>query len=324
MTDSSVRVRTPRRADPTTVFGLALFIVLLVANLATNPSTFDLESLPTTLGFAAPIAMVAIAATVPMLMGNGGIDISVGPVAGVLNVFTVVVLVTRAGITSPFIVVPTVILGGMAIGLVTGLIVAFARIQPIVVTLGMYLIAAGASLVISPTPGGSVPPWLGALAGDFSFVLFAVAVVAWWLFRQLPVYGYLMAYGGDERAVYTTGISVKLVRVMAFVVGGFFSGLAALALSAMLGSADPTVGVDYTLLGIAAATLGGVSLMGGTGGITRALLGAFSIFLLQNLLTFLGVSAFALQVAYGSVLVVAVGINGWLGGARGRRRKETT
>lgn len=311
------------RPDPTTIFGAGLFVVLLVANLATNPGTFGWGSLPTTLGFAAPIAMVAIAATVPMLMGNGGIDISVGPVAGLLNVLTVMVLITRGGITSPFAIVPIVLVGGMLIGLINGLIVAFVRIQPIVVTLGMYLIAAGAVLVIAPTPGGSVPAWLSALSGSFSFLLFVVALLAWWLFRSTPLYGFLMAYGGDERAVYTTGINVKLVRVSAFVVGGFFSGLAGLALSATLGSADPTVGVDYTMLGIAAATLGGVSLAGGVGGITRALLGAFSIFLIQNLLTFLGVSAFALQVTYGAVLVVAVAVNGWLGGAWGRRRKES-
>jgi len=319
---SELRKRLDVHFDPTVMFGLVLFAALLVANLVTNPRTFGFESLPTTLGFAAPIVMVAISATVPMLMGNGGIDISIGPVAGILNVLTVMVLITRGGITSPIAIVPIVLIGGMLIGLVNGLIVAYMRIQPIVVTLGMYLVMAGLALVIAPTPGGTVPSWLSALAGRFSFVLFIVAIAAWWIFRRTPLYGFIMAYGGDERAVFTSGINVNLVRVSAFVVGGFFSGLAGLALSAMLGSADPAVGVDYTLLGIAAATLGGVSLAGGIGGLSRAVLGALSIFLLQNLLTFLGVSAFALQVAYGAVLVLAVSVNGLLGGVWSRKRKE--
>lgn len=299
--------------DGTILFGVVLFVVLLLLNIISTPNTFSLHNLPVTIGFAAPIILAAFAATPAMLMGNGGIDLSVGPVMGLINVVVIFHFVERLGLSSPVVLIPVALGVGILIGLVNGLLVAIVRVQPIVATLGTYLIAAGLTIVIAPTPGGQVPAWLATWAGTFSFVPILLALLIWWGARQLPFYGQLMAYGGDERAVYTSGINVKVLRTGAFALGGLFAGIGGLALSAVLGSADPTVGTNYTMLGIAAAALGGVSLMGGRGGILRALLGALTIFLLQNLLTYWNVSTFLLQVAYGSVLVIAVSINGQLG-----------
>ena len=299
-----------RPVDGAIVFGVALFIVLLLLNIASNPQTFGLEQLPVTIGFAAPIVLVAFATTPSLLMGSGGIDLSVGPVMGLVNVVIIYQLVERFDVKSPFILIPAALGIGVAAGLINGIIVAFIRIQPIVATLGTYLVYVGLTVLIAPTPGGQAPEWLATLAGTFSFVPIVVALLIWWGFRHLPFYEHLMAYGGDERAVYTSGINVKSIRIGAFAFGGLFAGLGGLSLSAVLGSADPTVGANYTLLGIAAAALGGISLAGGRGGMLRALLGALAIFLLQNLLTFWNVSSFVLQVAYGTILVVAVTANG--------------
>ncbi|MCU1406056.1 MAG: transporter permease [Glaciihabitans sp.] len=306
-------VRPHRRFDGTIIFGAALFAVLLVLNLVSNPNTFGPANLPVTIGFAAPIILAAFAVTPTLLLGNGGIDLSAGPVIGLVNVVVIYHVATRLGVTNPFVLVPVAVGLGALIGFVNGMVIAFVRIQPIVATLGAYLVCAGAALLIAPTPGGTVPAWLGTLAGPLSLVPIVAALGVWWLVRRVPFYEHLMAYGGDERAVYTSGISVKFLRVGAFTLGGFFAGLGGLSLSAVLGSADPTVGANYTTLGIAAAALGGVSLAGGRGGIMRALLGALTIFLLQNLLTFWNVSTFVLQVAYGLVLVLAVAVNGQIG-----------
>ncbi len=89
-------------------------------------------------------------------------------------------------------------------------------------------------------------------------------------------------------------------------ISGAFGGIAALSLGALIGSADPNVGPNYTLLAISAVALGGVSLAGGRGGLAGAAIGAIDIFLLQSALTFFNVSTFVLQVAYGAILVLAV------------------
>jgi ribose transport system permease protein len=87
---------------------------------------------------------------------------------------------------------------------------------------------------------------------------------------------------------------------------GLLSGAAGLMLTALIGSADPNIGPTYTLIAIAAVALGGVSLAGGKGGLLGAAIGAVDIFLLQSLLTAFNVSTYLLQVAYGTILVVAV------------------
>jgi ribose transport system permease protein len=141
-----------------------------------------------------------------------------------------------------------------------------------------------------------------------------VVLVAWLGFTRLPLYRLLVGTSDDERAVYTSGIDTARVKLVAYAFGGLLAGVAGIALSAVLGSADPTVGPNYTLTAIAAAVLGGVSLAGSRGGMLNALLGALAIFLLQNLLTSLHTSPFLLQVAYGAVLVGAVALNGHSGG----------
>lgn len=309
------------RTDPTVLFGAGLFVVLLVANLVTNSSTFSPANLTVTIGFAAPVVLAAIAVTPTLLLGNGGIDLSVGPVIGLVNVVVVYHVATELGHTSPAVLIPVALGVGMLAGLVNGVLVAFVRVQPIVATLGTYLVAAGAAVQVAPTPGGAVPGWLAAWADELSLLPIAAAVLIWAGVRRLPFYEHLMAYGGDERAVYSAGISVRLLRVGAFVLGGLFAGIGGLSLSAVLGSADPAVGPSYTMLGIAAAALGGVSLAGGRGGIGRAILGALTIFLLQNLLTYWNVSSFVLQIAYGLVLVLAVAVNGQIGELTRRMRR---
>lgn len=304
------RRRLQLRLDASSAFGLVLLGALLIVNIATSTSSFSPGNLPATLGLATPVILAAFAATPTLLVGNGGIDLSIGPLMGLVNVVIVHELIGGAGIGSAPAVIALALALGLLIGLVNGALVAYLRIQPIVATLGTYLVCSGLALCLQPTPGGSVPSWLASLAGAASIVTVAIVLVAWLAIRRLPFHVALMATAGDERAVFTSGIDTARIRLAAYALGGLIAGIGGLALSAVLGSADATVGPSYTLTGIAAAAFGGVSLAGGRGGIVRALVGALAIFLLQNFLTYLNVSAFLLQVAYGVVLVIAVALNG--------------
>lgn len=309
-TASSHVRRRSRRLDPAIFFGGGFFVLLLIINLATNASTFSAQNIGPTIGLAAPVVLGALAVTPTLLVGNGGIDLSVGPAMGLVNVVVVYELIGRAGISNPVVCVAAALLVGFAVGLTNGLLVAYVRIQPIVATLGTYLICSGITLSLLSTPSGSTPGWLNWLSSTASLILIAAALAVWAVFVRRPVYERLMATGGDERAAFASGIDTSIVRVIAYALGGLMAGIAGLSLSAVLASADPTVGPNYTLSAIAAAALGGVSLAGGRGGMLRALLGALTIFLLQNLLTYLHVSPFLLQLTYGAVLVVAVALNG--------------
>lgn len=306
---ASHSLRGALAARPGLGLALALFVVLLAANLALNPVRFLPDNWGAVLGLAAPRLLAALAVTAPFLAGRGSIDISVGPLMGLINVVIVQYLITGAGITSPWLVVPAAIGLGLLSGALNGFLAAILRIQPIVATLGTYLLYSGLALTILPSPAGTIPPWMTLLSGPLSFVPVGMAILAWLALKRLPYYELLMATGSDDRAAFTAGVNVPMVRFFAYVLAGFFASLAALSLTSLIGSVDPNIGPGYTLIAIAAAALGGVSLAGGVGGLAAALIGAADIFLLQNVLSTFNVSTFVLQMTYGIVLVLAVCLN---------------
>ncbi|MBN9217473.1 MAG: ABC transporter permease [Mesorhizobium sp.] len=287
-------------------FAVVLLIVLLAINLVLNPARFQPGSWGALIGLAAPLVGAAIASTPVILAGRGGIDISVGPLMGFVNAMLIQVLFLKAGIASPLLLVPAALLIGALVGAANGFLATIARIQPIVATLGTYLILTGVTLTILPAPIGPAPGWLKALAGPWSALPLAAILLAWWLVRRLPYHDQLMAVGSDDRAAYTAGVDVTRVRFIAYVMTGVLGGCAGLMLTALIGSADPNIGPTYTLIAIAAVALGGVSLAGGRGGVAGAVVGAVDIFLLQSVLTTFNVSTFVLQIAYGAILVLAV------------------
>lgn len=290
-------------------FAAVLFLVLFAVTILITPTRFSPGNIGTTLGLMTPLILAACAATPIILAGREGIDLSIGPLIGIINVMLVKWLVLDLGIESPFVLIPAALLAGVIGGAVNGFLAVYLRIQPIVATLGTYLILAGLATWILPSPVGPVPAWLSALSEDLSILPLLSVAAIWWCIRYLPLHGLIVSIGGDDRAAYSAGVNVNLVRFLSYAISGLIAAIAAISLTALLGSADAQVGPNYTLLAIAAVALGGVSLAGGKGGMVGAALGAIDIFLLQNLITHFNVSPFFLQITYGLVLVIAISLN---------------
>ncbi|MER8714740.1 ABC transporter permease [Mesorhizobium sp. M1295] len=287
-------------------FAAVLLVILIAVNLLLNPARFHPAAWGALIGLAAPLIGAALASAPVILAGRGGIDISVGPLMGFVNAMVIQVLFLRLGMSSPLVIVPAALFIGAIVGAANGFLATIVRIQPIVATLGTYLILTGVTLTILPAPIGPAPGWLKAMAGPWSALPLALIFLFWWLVRQTPYYDQLMAVGSDDRAAYTAGVQVTKVRFIAYVMTGILAACAGLMLTALIGSADPNIGPTYTLIAIAAVALGGVSLAGGRGGLAGAAIGAIDIFLLQSVLTAFNVSTYVLQIAYGAILVVAV------------------
>ncbi|MER8399260.1 ABC transporter permease [Mesorhizobium sp. M1348] len=287
-------------------FATVLLTILIAVNLLLNPARFQPAAWGALIGLAAPLIGAALASAPVILAGRGGIDISVGPLMGFVNAMVIQLLFLRLGMSSPLVIVPAALLIGAIVGAANGVLATIVRIQPIVATLGTYLILTGMTLTILPAPIGPAPGWLKAMAGPWSALPLALIFLFWWLVRQTPYYDQLMAVGSDDRAAYTAGVPVTKVRFIAYVMTGILAACAGLMLTALIGSADPNIGPTYTLIAIAAVALGGVSLAGGRGGLAGAAIGAIDIFLLQSVLTAFNVSTYVLQIAYGAILVVAV------------------
>ncbi|MES0096490.1 ABC transporter permease [Mesorhizobium sp. M0019] len=287
-------------------FAAMLLVILIAVNLLLNPARFHPAAWGALIGLAAPLIGAAVASAPVILAGRGGIDISVGPLMGFVNAMVIQLLFLRLGMSSPMFIVPAALLIGAIVGAANGFLATIVRIQPIVATLGTYLILTGMTLTVLPAPIGPAPGWLKAMAGPWSALPLALILLFWWLVRQTPYYDQLMAVGSDDRAAYTAGVPVTKVRFIAYVMTGILAACAGLMLTALIGSADPNIGPTYTLIAIAAVALGGVSLAGGRGGLAGAAIGAIDIFLLQSVLTAFNVSTYVLQIAYGAILVVAV------------------
>lgn len=282
-----------------------LLVILLLVNAALNPARLAPAGLLTTIGLAAWLMLAAMASTPSILSGGGGIDISIGPMIGFLNVVMVRYLFMN-GIESPFLVIPLVLLAGTALGAINGALVAYLRLQPIVATLGTYLVFFGLTPWVMSRPGGHAPDWLGS---DLAIVGLVFVGAVWAVIHRTPLHRSLMAVGGSAKAAYSSGIDVARMRLFAYALGGLIAAVAALAMTALLGSADPTIGTPITMKAIAAVALGGVSLAGGRGGFVGAATGALVIFLLQLSMTSTNWSTFVVQMVFGTVLVLAVLFN---------------
>jgi ribose transport system permease protein len=300
--------------------GLTAF--LIVVNILVEPQFAAPQYISGNLDLFAPLALAAVASTPSILAG--GIDVSIGPLLGLVNILAVAPLLPPA-LQGP-LVTPLICLAvGACVGIVNGLVVAVVRIQPVVATIGTYLILAGLDVKLLPIPAGPAPDWatqlqagIGPIPG--SLMLMAAPVVMWTGLRAIPYHKSLLAVGGDEPTVFSTGMNTALVKVVAYGLGGLFAAVAGIALSSGLSAADAALGPQYTVVAIAAVALGGTSLAGGQCGLTEAFLGALVIFLIQSLLAALGLTSLWLPLIYGTILVVSLIIGSRLTAGAGMRR----
>lgn len=137
-----------------------------------------------------------------------------------------------------------------------------------------------------------------------------VASVGWLALAQIGYLKKLYLVGSDDVATFSAGINVVAVRLTAYVIGGVFAALAGIALTAVIQTSQATLAGTYSLIALAAVSLGGTSLAGGRGGLRGSFLGATAIFLLQELLGGAGVPVSYVQFTYGLLLVVGVILSG--------------
>ena len=302
-------------------FAALLTVALLAGNIATEHGGFGLAN---QLANVAPLAIAALASA-PSIIG-GGFDLSISPLICLTNCAYVVWLVPHG--LGGAISVPIVLGLGLAVGILNGLLIITLRVQPIVVTLAMYFSLQGVDLLIAPNPVSMKNTgWVQHLAGSVGPVpgaLFTIGIplLIWVGLRFVPFRRLLYAVGSNDATAFSSGVNVTAVRVASYALGGLFAGFGGLALTGLVNSADASNATEYTLVAMAAIVLGGTSLSGGRGGLLGPLLGAFSIYLLENLLATFAINPAYLQIVFGGILIVAVVLGGALSqqGGGGRRR----
>lgn len=294
----------------TWAFAAVATLVLLIANIVALPNFGNPKYYAGTLASLAPFAIVAMASTPAILSGGGGIDVSIGPLMGLVNILFVTELLPH-GLGDVEIALPIMLLVGALVGLINGLAVTKLRQQPVIATVCMYFILGGLNLKLAGTPVGAHANWtddLGNKIGPIPGALLTIGapLAIWFGLRRTAFIRNLYSVGGDDAAAYAAGIRVAMVRTLAYVIGGVFAAIAGIALTAINRSADASIPPQYTLIAIAAVALGGTSLMGGRGGLAGALFGAAIIYLIQTLLASLHVTSDWLPVVYGLLLLIGI------------------
>jgi len=305
---------------------LAFAVVLLAANVAALPNFAAPSFWPRTLAAFAPFAVAAMASTPSII--SGGIDISIGPLLNLVNVVMVAILLPRH-LGAAWIAIPLLLGLGAGVGALNGVLVAVLRYQPVISTLCVYFVLSGLNLRLLARPASAGANWTDALGGMLgplpipgAVVTIGVPALLWVALRRTTYLKALYAVGGDDVTAFTAGVNVAAVRVLAYTLGGVLAAVAGIAQTALTHSADASTGSQYTLVALAAVTLGGTSLAGGRGGLACSVLGAACIFLIQSLLDSLHVSSLWLQVVYGALLLGTVVLGTRL--TRGPRPREAT
>lgn len=137
-------------------------------------------------------------------------------------------------------------------------------------------------------------------------IVAVIALVLWTVMNKTPLGEYILAVGGNEEAARVAGVPVKRTKVTVFVISGTTASLASLILIGRLGAAEPTIGNLWELDAIAAAAIGGASLMGGKGSVVGTIIGAIILGALRNGLTLLNIQAFYQLLATGLIIIIAM------------------
>jgi ribose transport system permease protein len=304
---------------------LVLFVVMMVIFLATSEGFSSSQNIRIVIGTQAPLVILAIAAMIPLVVGQ--FDLSVAAIAGTCGI-TLVTSVDRFHAPLGVAVGITLLMGAL-IGVVNGVFVAVMKVNPFIVTLGVSTVLQG---VVQGYTGGAVLTGtnLGALEtalagntagipkGVFWFV--PVALVVWYVLEQTPFGRHLRAIGSNPGAATLLGIATRALTLTTFVLAGLLAGLAGIAMVAQSGSADPSVTLGAELLpALAAVFLGASAFLPGLFNVAGTVLAIFFVTFLVNGLQYLGAEPWTSPVINGAVLVGAVTISSLLRRQRARR-----
>jgi ribose transport system permease protein len=285
-----------------------LLLILVLAVELGQPGTVQPSWIGVVTRAAIPLAILAACQTLTML--TGGIDLSVGYVASMAG-FVTATLVGPLGV--PLAILVTLMVAGIA-GLISGIGVGIFRVHPLIMTLGMGLVVLGFSNVWQlqmVQTGSGVPDALRTLGVDlfadvvpYSLIVFIPLAVLILIGLRRTGYGRLLfAIGDNPVAARLSGARSWQVLIVLYVISAVLAGIAGLLYSGLGNTASVTLVQSQMLPSVAAAVIGGTSILGGRGTFTGTMLGALILTVLTALLTILGLPEPWRQIVFGSIIV---------------------
>ncbi len=302
-----------------------IVVVLVIILLATffsikSPAFRQYSTLVSFLDYSYYISFMAIGVTFCLI--TGGNDLSIGTGMVCYSLFGAF-LVNKLGAPLGVGILAT-ILFGVLVGALNAVLVAIMDIPPFIATLGTMMITRGLGSILTGGMSMTWPPasseqgWLRTIfkiKGDgkmipigIVWVILCIIIMSLFLNKTRPG-RYIIAIGSNKEATRLSGVNVVKYQSIAYLVCGFFAGLAGLAYGATFQSIAPGTGAGLELDAIAGAIIGGTSMNGGVGTISGTLLGVFVMSLLKTGLPYIGLQANWQQIITGLVLIVAIFID---------------
>lgn len=287
---------------------LILILICLIASQL-SPVFFTLANFSNVARQTSITAILAAGMTFVIL--TGGIDLSVGSVLAVSGAIGAGIL---AGTNNVGLALLVMLALGAAFGLINGVLITRMSMPPFIATLATMVIARGVTMVYTKgypiAVGNDTFSFLGRgdIAGIYVPILIMIVIylIGYYILKNTRFGRYVFSTGGNEEATMLSGINVKRVKTLVYIISGALASLAGIILTARLSSAQPTAGQGMELDAIAAVILGGTSLSGGLGTIGGTIVGAFILGVLSNILNLMNVNPFYQDIVKGLVIIIAV------------------
>lgn len=293
---------------------IALFILFSVI----APNFFTMRSVLSLLLQTSAITIMGIGVTFCII--TGGIDLSIGSVVALSG--TIAVMAAIAGVPIWLSMIIGLLIG-LFCGFLNGLLITKLRLPPFIATLGMMMVARGVALTVTNANAWPAPESFGNLGNNTIFgtgpkfpgisypviIMIAVALIFTFILSKTRIGRYTYAIGSNEEAARLSGIMVNQVKTISYMICGLLAGLVGIILASRMVTSQPNSAQGYELNAIAAAVIGGTSLMGGVGTVAGTVIGSFIIGILTVGLTMAGANYFMQQIVIGLVVIGAVTVD---------------
>ncbi|TQM04281.1 ABC transporter permease [Pseudonocardia kunmingensis] len=288
---------------------VAVLVLLALVGAATADTFLTASNLLTVLTQASIIGVLTVGVTFVII--GGGIDLSVGKVMALASVWATTVATQSFG---PLVMIFCAIAVGVGAGMVNGLLIAYGRIVPFIVTLAMLISAQGLAEQISGRRSQIVTdPVIAGIANTrllgiplLVYIFAAVVAVGWVVLNRTTFGRRTFAIGGNPEAARLAGLDVKRHTILLYMVSGLCCGIAAIMIASLTTTGSSTHGTLYELDAIAAVIIGGTLLSGGRGTLVGSILGVLVFTTITNLFVLNNLATEVQNIAKGAIIVVAV------------------
>jgi ribose transport system permease protein len=297
-------------------FPLVLLVVMVFITFLLQPLMFQkVRQLNSNLRTMIPLMFLAVGQGLVII--NGSIDLSIGPLMSLVAAVMVTNLLPESSVAQYAFIVGLGLGVGLLAGAFNGTLVSWVRLPAFITTYATGYIFNGIALTLLPRPGGHIPDsvatfYRGAIPMNIPMGVWlaGITLAIWGVVSLTRFRTYLYAVGGDPKAAYSTGVPVVKNRLITYTVAGGLAAVAAVFLTLITGSSDSRVGDPMTLDSVVAVVLGGTPMSGGVGGIAGSIFGVFILGFIRNVVSFLRINSWFQPLVDAAIVLIAIATPG--------------